>query len=194
VHFEGDDGKPYKPCKSMRRVMIAAWGVDAAQYIGRSMTLYRDAEVMYGGIKVGGIRVSAMSHIDKPIAMALTVTKAKRAPYRVNVLQEAKAPAPVAAPVVAAAPEPAAADAPPVQPLTGPMGVVYTSDAAGVKQWWASWQTDLHAGHATIEEFAESAEHAREIFQDNKTVADWIVTLPAKAAAMMQPAPDPVDA
>ena len=24
VYFEGDDGKPYKPCKSMRRVMIAA--------------------------------------------------------------------------------------------------------------------------------------------------------------------------
>ncbi len=87
VYFNGDDGKPYKPCKSMRRVMIAAWGVDAAQYVGRSMTIYRDPEVMYGGIKVGGVRISAMSHIDQPLGMALTVTKAKRAPYRVAVLK-----------------------------------------------------------------------------------------------------------
>lgn len=26
VFFDGDGGKPLKPCKSMRRVMIAAWG------------------------------------------------------------------------------------------------------------------------------------------------------------------------
>lgn len=86
VYFDGDDEKPFKPCKSMRRVMIAAWGVDAAKYVGRSMTLYRDPKVAFGGMEVGGIRISAMSHIDKPLAMALTVTKAKRAPYRVSVL------------------------------------------------------------------------------------------------------------
>ncbi|MBK8200630.1 MAG: hypothetical protein IPK75_20025 [Acidobacteria bacterium] len=51
VHFEGDDGKPYKPCKSMRRVMIAGWGVDAAQYVGRSMTLYCDPKVVFGGMQ-----------------------------------------------------------------------------------------------------------------------------------------------
>lgn len=96
VYFDGDGGKPYKPCKSMRRVMIAAWGVDAAQYVGREMTLYRDPKVVFGGMEVGGIRISHMSHIDKPIAMALTVTKAKRAPYRVAVL----ASAPKAASVV----------------------------------------------------------------------------------------------
>ncbi len=83
VYFDGDDGKPYKPCKSMRRVMIFAWGVDAAQYVGRSMTLVRDPDVMFGGMKVGGIRISHMSHITGPMNLALTVTKAKRSTYKV---------------------------------------------------------------------------------------------------------------
>lgn len=83
VHFEDDYGRPYKPCKSMRRVMIAAWGVDASQYVGRSMTLYRDPAVMFGGMQVGGVRISHMSHMDRPLNLALTVTKAKRAPYKV---------------------------------------------------------------------------------------------------------------
>mgnify|MGYP000952184106 CR=1 FL=1 len=36
IHFVGDDGKPYKPCKSMRRVLVKAWGPDGAQYPGAS--------------------------------------------------------------------------------------------------------------------------------------------------------------
>ena len=88
VHFEGDEGRPFKPCKSMRRVMVAAWGREAAQYVGRSMTLYRDPKVAFGGMEVGGIRISHMSHIEKRLDLALTVTKAKRAPYRVEVLKQ----------------------------------------------------------------------------------------------------------
>ncbi len=94
VFFEGDDGKPLKPCKSMRRVMIAAWGADASQYAGRSMTLYRDPKVKFGGMEVGGIRISAMSHIEREMVMALTVTKAKREPYKVKVLAQPKREAP----------------------------------------------------------------------------------------------------
>lgn len=87
VHYEGDAGRPFKPCKSMRRVMIAAWSADAAQYVGRSMTLYRDPSVAFGGMQVGGIRISHMSHMDREMVMALTVTKAKRAPYTVKPLR-----------------------------------------------------------------------------------------------------------
>lgn len=101
VGFEGDEGRPFKPCKSMRRVMIAAWGPDASLYEGRSMTLVRDPKVKFGGMEVGGIRISHMSHIERDLVMALTVTKAKREPYTVRVLKVAQ-PAPVAvkAPVV----------------------------------------------------------------------------------------------
>ena len=90
VYFDGDDGKPFKPCKSMRRVMISAWGVNAVEYAGRSMTLHRDPKVVFGGMEVGGIRISHMSHIERDLVMALTVTKAKRAPYTVRVLRVAE--------------------------------------------------------------------------------------------------------
>jgi hypothetical protein len=96
IYFEGDDGKPWYPCKSMRRVLVAAWGTDASQYVGRGITLFRDPEVQYGGIKVGGIRISHLSGLDGPLSIALTVTRQKRAPYRVEPLKAA--PVPVAAP------------------------------------------------------------------------------------------------
>ena len=93
VYFDGDNGKPWYPCKSMRRVMVAAWGTDGASYVGRLLTLFRDPEVMYGGIKVGGIRISHMSHIDTALSLALTVTRQKRAPFVVKPLAM-PAPAP----------------------------------------------------------------------------------------------------
>ena len=86
IHFEGDGGKPYKPGKSMRRVLVNLWGPDANQYAGRSMTLYRDDKVKFGGLDVGGIRISHMSHITSAVTMALTETKAKRKPFTVQPL------------------------------------------------------------------------------------------------------------
>lgn len=87
ISFEGDNGKPYKPCKSMRRVMVHVWGADAKRYVGRSMTLYCDPEVQFGGMKVGGIRISHMSHMEGPQTMALTATRARRAAFTVRPLQ-----------------------------------------------------------------------------------------------------------
>jgi hypothetical protein len=78
--------KVYRPCKSMARVMFQAWGGDASKYQGRSMTLYRDPKVKWGGLEVGGIRISHMSHIDGTLQLMLTQSKAQRAPFRVQVL------------------------------------------------------------------------------------------------------------
>jgi hypothetical protein len=106
IGYENDGGKPFYPCKSMRRVLVAAWGADASAYIGRSMTLFRDPEVSYGGIKVGGIRISHLSDLDSPLSIALTVTRQKRAPYKVQPLKvtpPAPQPTPAADPVAAAA-------------------------------------------------------------------------------------------
>jgi hypothetical protein len=82
-------GRPFKPSKSMRRVMVLAWGPDASTYVGRRLTLYRDPTIKFGGSEVGGIRISAMSHISEPLTMSLTVTRGKRAPFRVDVLPDA---------------------------------------------------------------------------------------------------------
>lgn len=86
VHYEGENGRPYKPCKSMRRVMITAWGDNGSGWIGQAMTLYCDPEVMFGGVKVGGIRISHVSGIKNSIDMSLTATRGKRKPYRVDPL------------------------------------------------------------------------------------------------------------
>ena len=93
VHIEGSN-KPYKPCKSMRRVMVSLWGADASQYVGRSMTLYRDPEVQFGGMKVGGIRISEMSHIEKDAQLVLTASKTKRAPFVVKKMKAQVSPPP----------------------------------------------------------------------------------------------------
>lgn len=86
ISFDGDNGRPWKPCKSMSRVLVSAWGPDAKAYVGRSVTLYRDPKVKWGGLEVGGIRVSHLSNIERDMVMALTATKGKRSPYTVKVL------------------------------------------------------------------------------------------------------------
>ena len=90
IGFEGDAGKPYKPCKSMRRILVYVWGADGAEFVGRSLTIYRDEKVMWGGVAVGGIRISHMSHIDAAVTVALTMTKQSRKPFTVKPLAAPK--------------------------------------------------------------------------------------------------------
>jgi hypothetical protein len=73
--------RPWRPGKSMRRLLVAVWGADASQYIGRQVTLYGDPTVRFGGIAVGGTRISHVSHIDKPTAVMLMVSRGKRQEY-----------------------------------------------------------------------------------------------------------------
>lgn len=93
VHFEGDNGKPYLPCKSMRRVLLYVWGSNGNAYVGRSMTLFRDESVVFGGAAVGGIRISHMSEMARSMTLSLTASKASRKPYVVQPLVVAAAPA-----------------------------------------------------------------------------------------------------
>lgn len=81
--------KPYYPCKSMLRVLTLTWGNAAKDWVGRSMTLYRDPAVVFGGVAVGGIRISHLSHLDKAVSLSLTATRGKRQPYKVDVLRPA---------------------------------------------------------------------------------------------------------
>jgi len=88
VSFEADDGKPYKPCKSMRRVLVFVWGPDVSAWAGRSMTLYRDEHVMFAGAEIGGIRISHMSGIKTPCTLSLTSSRSNRKPYTVQPLTQ----------------------------------------------------------------------------------------------------------
>jgi hypothetical protein len=82
----GDKHQPYKPCKSMRRVLIAIWGDTGADWVGRSLTLFCDPNVKWAGVKMGGIRISHMSHIDGVQSMMLTTSRARRTEYKVQPL------------------------------------------------------------------------------------------------------------
>jgi len=92
IHLVEFPGRPFKPSKTVRRILVSAWGPDAATYAGRRMTLYRDPAVRFGGMDVGGIRVSHLSHIDKPMTLVLAVSKGKRAPYVVKPLADEPVP------------------------------------------------------------------------------------------------------
>lgn len=78
VHYEGESGRPYKPCKSMRKVLIFAWGEDGNAWVGRYMTLYNKRDVKWGGVEVGGIRISHLSDIREDIKLSLAETKGKK--------------------------------------------------------------------------------------------------------------------
>lgn len=93
VHLVEFPGRAYRPSKSMRRVMVMAWGPEASAYTGRRLTLYRNADIKFGSAVVGGIEISHLSHIDKPLTVALTATRGKRKNFTVQPLKEA-APAP----------------------------------------------------------------------------------------------------
>lgn len=78
IYYEGDNGKPFKPCKTIRRVLLGVWGRYANEYVGRSMTIYRDDEVSFGGLAVGGIRISHMSNLDKETIIVVNKSKGKK--------------------------------------------------------------------------------------------------------------------
>jgi len=102
LSYEGDGGKPFKPGKSMRRVLSHVWGTDSKKYIGRQLTLYRDPAVKFGGQEVGGIRISHMSDIKSSVTVSLTASKGNKKPFVVKPLAVASAPAPAQDPEKAA--------------------------------------------------------------------------------------------
>lgn len=92
VTEEFGTGRPYRPSKTMRRMIVAAWGTDTTLYVGRRMTIYRDPDITFGRDKVGGIRISHLSHIDKRLEISLTVTRGRRATFAVEPLREQQPP------------------------------------------------------------------------------------------------------
>ena len=86
--------RPWRPGKSMLRVMAAAWGLDGKKYIGQRVTLYCDPTVQFGNEIVGGLRISHMTGIEKPLKVPLLIKRGKSAVFTVQPLKEAPAPNP----------------------------------------------------------------------------------------------------
>ena len=88
VYFDGDHNRPWKPSKGMVRILAGAWGRDSDNWIGKHVQLYYEPTVVYAGKEVGGIRVKALSDIDpKGLMFSLTISRQKREPYRVPLLE-----------------------------------------------------------------------------------------------------------
>jgi hypothetical protein len=80
--------RAYRPSKTMRRVIVNAWGPEASAYSGRRLTLYREPTIKFGGATVGGIRISHMSHIDGRVEVQAQVTRGKREKFVVQPLPD----------------------------------------------------------------------------------------------------------
>ncbi len=88
VSYLNDEGRPYKPCKTCRKILIFAWGDDGSEWIGKRMTLYCDPDIKFGGVKVGGIRISHLSNIERDMAVSLNVTKGKKGEFIIKKLAD----------------------------------------------------------------------------------------------------------
>lgn len=142
VWLEGEE-RVFRPCKTIRRVMVAMWGADANEYVGRSMTLYRDAEVQFGGMKVGGLRISHMSHIDGARDVVVMKSKGKKAGMKI--LPLATNARPPALPAAPALPAQSAADLVPAHTVQLPTSA----------QDWIAETMRQAAGCKTITDLAE---------------------------------------
>ena len=85
-----DFPRVWRPSKGMLDVLAACWGTDAKQWVGHRVTVYNDPEVMFGRDKVGGIRISHLSHIDKARVVTIRASGAgRKQPWRVEPLADA---------------------------------------------------------------------------------------------------------
>lgn len=87
VYFHGCNNRPWKPSKGMLRVLAVAWSRDSSQWAGKSVKLYGDKTVRWAGKEIGGIRIRALSDIQKSgISAMLTVSRGKRHEFRIAYL------------------------------------------------------------------------------------------------------------
>lgn len=126
----------WRPGKSMRRVLAHCWGKDASKWNGRQVELYCDTEVMFGGEKVGGTRISRISHIDGPTSVPIIIKKGKSGGYKVD-------------------PLPTAPTTPALPPLTEAM--IACADDAQLREWWAKYPEQQAAIKARAAELKDGA-------------------------------------
>lgn len=85
IFYYGCEGKPFKPCLTVRKILIALWGKDANLWAGRWLNLYVDKTVSFGKQKnIGGIRVNAMSHIQNAATLTLAVGRGTKQEFRIQ--------------------------------------------------------------------------------------------------------------
>lgn len=90
--------QPWKPSKTSLRVLCACWGADPSVWVGRHAVLYNDEAVKWGGVAVGGIRTSHLSHITERKVVMVNETRGKKGAQIVEPYYPDASNAPAAAP------------------------------------------------------------------------------------------------
>ena len=89
IHLVEWPGRPFKPSKTVLRILSHAWGIETDDWPANArMTVFRDPTAKWAGEEVGGIRVSHLSHIPKPFKLALRESQKKSVLYTVDVLPD----------------------------------------------------------------------------------------------------------
>jgi hypothetical protein len=133
----------------MRKVLIFAWGQDGNAWAGRSMTLYCDPTVKFGGDEVGGIRISHISDIERDLQVSLTATRGKKVLHTIRMLSS---------PLVGVLAD--ITGSPTVEALKDNFGAAYkaTKDASARAQLKAAYDTRLAALQKPVMTYAQFVE------------------------------------
>ena len=83
----------WRPSKGMLRVLAHCWGKETPVWAGRQVELYCDPDVMFGPDRVGGVRISRLSHIAKRTSVPMIIKRGKGGSWNVDPLPDAPAPA-----------------------------------------------------------------------------------------------------
>lgn len=87
-----EEQRVWRPPLTVLRTLIACWGDDATVWQGRQAELYGDPSIRFGKDAVGGIRIKALSHLDEPKTVSVTVARGKRQKITVQPLPVQDAP------------------------------------------------------------------------------------------------------
>lgn len=77
VHYEGENGRPWKTSLTARRILARLWTEESDNWIGHTVAVHCDPTVVYAGEEVGGIRPHAATGIDSERVIKL---KERRGP------------------------------------------------------------------------------------------------------------------
>lgn len=92
IHMVEQPGKPFKANATNLRLLAIAWGDDDTDWPGRRVQLTADPTIVYGGKAVGGIVVTAVSHLPQRFTAKLSVTRGKKREFPVEILPTEQPP------------------------------------------------------------------------------------------------------
>ena len=94
IYFVGEP-RAWRPPVTVLRMLQRAWDTDRrADWVGRRVRLFGDDTVKIGPNRIGGVRVSHVSHIDEPVPVLLSEKRGSRKVHTVDPLPDAPAPEP----------------------------------------------------------------------------------------------------